>query len=390
MIDVYPRYAELLARRGGTLPTAADRARPPRAVHARRPARPAGLAQARLDRSVLPRRRRAGPRAGRKGRGFTEEDKAVLRDGRARAAEQGHSGIPRRRRRAARSSSRPRRSTTRSCRCCATRDIYLRTHPDSRMPRQPLRHPEDAAEQLERAVGLPRAAVRPPAGRALAVGRVGVRRDGAAGRRGRLHVDGDRRADPGAHARHHVRARRPAARSSSPSGSTRRTASDAGGAQRRVRVPRSRAVGSDRLHLRRLGRRRGGRRLRRAAGRGRAAATPSAPAGERRSSRSSWTARTPGSTSRAAAGRSSGRSTGRLSAHPELRTVTMAEACAEPRQRAGRHLSRLVDRRQLLHLDRPRRRPARLEPAGRRPRRARRARRGVDAGRRSRGRARKC
>ena len=33
-------------------------------------------------------------------------------------------------------------------------DIYLRTHPHSRMPREPFRHPEDAAEQLERAVAL--------------------------------------------------------------------------------------------------------------------------------------------------------------------------------------------------------------------------------------------
>src|SRR5439155_24991638 len=32
--------------------------------------------------------------------------------------------------------------------------IYLRTHPNSRMPRLPFRHPEDAAEQLERAVSL--------------------------------------------------------------------------------------------------------------------------------------------------------------------------------------------------------------------------------------------
>jgi len=33
-------------------------------------------------------------------------------------------------------------------------DIYLRTHPNSRMPRLPFRHPEDAAEQLERAAAL--------------------------------------------------------------------------------------------------------------------------------------------------------------------------------------------------------------------------------------------
>ena len=31
-------------------------------------------------------------------------------------------------------------------------DVYLRTHPQSRMPREPFRHPEDAAEQLSRAV----------------------------------------------------------------------------------------------------------------------------------------------------------------------------------------------------------------------------------------------
>ena len=33
-------------------------------------------------------------------------------------------------------------------------DAYLRTHPHSRMPREPFRHPEDAAEQLARAVAL--------------------------------------------------------------------------------------------------------------------------------------------------------------------------------------------------------------------------------------------
>ena len=42
----------------------------------------------------------------------------------------------------------------------------------------------------------------------------------------------------------------------------------------------------------------------------------------------------------------------------------MAEACAGARHGAGRHLPRLLDRRQLLHLDRPRRRPDGLEPAG--------------------------
>jgi alpha-amylase/alpha-mannosidase (GH57 family) len=31
-------------------------------------------------------------------------------------------------------------------------DVYLRSHPQSRMPREPFRHPEDAAEQLSRAI----------------------------------------------------------------------------------------------------------------------------------------------------------------------------------------------------------------------------------------------
>ena len=33
-------------------------------------------------------------------------------------------------------------------------DIYKRTHPESRMPRRPFRHPEDAVEQIARAVAL--------------------------------------------------------------------------------------------------------------------------------------------------------------------------------------------------------------------------------------------
>ena len=47
----------------------------------------------------------------------------------------------------------------------------------------------------------------------------------------------------------------------------------------------------------------------------------------------------------------------------------MSEAVRAARPRAADHLSRLVDRRELLHLDRPRRRPAGVEPAGRRARR---------------------
>ena len=86
-----------------------------------------------------------------KGRGFTEEDKATLRDGRARAAEQGHPRVPRR------------------GRARADRDLDVAVLPPdpaaavrhrrlpadaSRLARcraQRFAHPEDAAEQLERA-----------------------------------------------------------------------------------------------------------------------------------------------------------------------------------------------------------------------------------------------
>ena len=58
----------------------------------------------------------------------------------------------------------------------------------------------------------------------------------------------------------------------------------------------------------------------------------------------------------------------------------MAEACAAPRRELPAIFPGLVDQRELLHLDRPRRRPAGLEPAGRRAARAgRRGRRSTPA-----------
>ena len=80
-------------------------------------------------------------------------------------------------------------------------DVYLRTHPHSRMPRQRFRHPEDAAEQLRQGRRVPRAHVRRAAARAVAVGGVGIGCGGAAGARRGPAVDGDRRADPGAEPR---------------------------------------------------------------------------------------------------------------------------------------------------------------------------------------------
>ena len=58
----------------------------------------------------------------------------------------------------------------------------------------------------------------------------------------------------------------------------------------------------------------------------------------------------------------------------------MARGVRGAARRADRHLPGLLDRRQLLHLDRPRRRPPRLEPAGRGARRRSTTPPAVDAG----------
>ena len=369
MIDVYPRYAELLARRGASAaPADARRGRAP--LQRRRPARSAGLAEARLDRPVLSRRRRARPRARRQRRAASPRTTSGAARGRARAAERGDSRLPRRRPRADRSRSRRRRSITRSCRCCATRDIYKRTHPDSRDAAAAVHASGGCARAADARGGLSRAAVRPPAGRALAVGGVGVRRDGAAGRGGRLQLDGDRRADPGADARHRRSRATAAAMSISPSASTRPTSVAAGGARVACAVPRPRAVGPDRLHLRGLAGGGGGRRLRRTRSPKRGAAIASATGGGEAlipiilDGENAWEHFEGG-------GRPFLRALyRRLSDHPELRTVTMAEACRRRDARADRDLPGLLDRRELLHLDRPSRRPPRLEPAGRCARRA--------------------
>ena len=90
-------------------------------------------------------------------------------------------------------------------------EVYKRTHPESRClaggsctRRMPL-------EQLVTRRRLPRTAVWPPARRAVAIRRLGVGRHGAARRPGGLPVDGHRRADAGADAQDHVRPRRPRA-----------------------------------------------------------------------------------------------------------------------------------------------------------------------------------
>ena len=98
------------------------------------------------------------------------------------------------------------------------------------------------------------------------------------------------------------------------------------------------------------------------------------PAGKRRPSPSSSTARTPGSTSRAAAGHSCARSIGALVVAPRAphghddRGVRAARTTPLTGIFPGSWINA-----RLLHLDRPRRRPPGLEPAGRGAPGARRA-----------------
>ncbi|MBI3049311.1 MAG: hypothetical protein HYY76_13485 [Acidobacteria bacterium] len=88
-----------------------------------------------------------------KGRGFSEDDKAVLR---AVELELLRKVIPEYA--AAAASGQVELSTSPFYHpilplLCDT-DVYLRAHPHARMPREPFRRPEDAAEQLARAVAL--------------------------------------------------------------------------------------------------------------------------------------------------------------------------------------------------------------------------------------------
>jgi alpha-amylase/alpha-mannosidase (GH57 family) len=147
MIDPYPRYAELLAKRG----------------HGRRPQpslfSPAEIRDLQVWHKLVwldPFFLDGDPRARAlvaKGRDFTEDDKATLRQigydvlGRI---------IPEYRDAAARGqvelSTSPFYHPILPLLCDS--DVHLRAHPGSRMPRERFRHPEDAAEQLARAVDL--------------------------------------------------------------------------------------------------------------------------------------------------------------------------------------------------------------------------------------------
>lgn len=151
MIDAYPRYGELLARRGHS---PADRA------GWRSVARLFGADDFRdlqvwhklawIDPFYLDGDARIQALI-RKGSHFTEEDKAVLREVELELL---NKVIPEYREAAARGqvelSTSPFYHPILPLLCDT--NVYLLTHPHSSMPRQRFAHPEDAAEQLERAV----------------------------------------------------------------------------------------------------------------------------------------------------------------------------------------------------------------------------------------------
>src|SRR3954454_22211300 len=150
MIDAYPRYSELLARRGHSAATASERGD----AAARFPAEDLRDLQvwhklAWIDPEYLDRDERVRGLV-QKGRGFSEDDKALLR---AVELELLNRVIPEYRDAAARGqieiSASPFYHPILPLLCDS--DVYLRTHPDSRMPRQRFVHPEDAIDQLERA-----------------------------------------------------------------------------------------------------------------------------------------------------------------------------------------------------------------------------------------------
>ncbi|MSO45393.1 MAG: glycoside hydrolase [Acidobacteria bacterium] len=150
MIEAHPRYAELLARRGAGPQTPGDR----RAAARRFNAYDLRDLQvwhklAWIDPGYLEEDARVRSLVG-KGREFTEADKSLLGEVElellnrvipeyGEAARRGQIEI----------STSPFFHPVLPLLCDS--DVYLRTHPDSRMPRQRFQHPEDAAEQLERA-----------------------------------------------------------------------------------------------------------------------------------------------------------------------------------------------------------------------------------------------
>jgi alpha-amylase/alpha-mannosidase (GH57 family) len=152
MIDPFPRYAELLARRGSHAQGLS-----PRAVAAQFSTDDMRDLQiwhklVWIDALYFERDERIRTLVA-KGRGYTEDDKAVLRSVELEIL---RAVVPEYREAARRGqielSTSPFYHPILPLLCDT--DIYLRTHPQSRMPRDRFRRPEDAFEQLTRAVAL--------------------------------------------------------------------------------------------------------------------------------------------------------------------------------------------------------------------------------------------
>jgi alpha-amylase/alpha-mannosidase (GH57 family) len=150
MIGAHPRYAELLALRGGSLPTPADR----RAAAARFSRDDLRDLQVWHKLAWVDPLYQDGDRRVRqllaKGRDYSEDDKALLRRVELEIL---NKVIPEYREAADRLqieiSASPFYHPILPLLCDT--DIYLRTHPHSRMPRRRFARPGDAAEQLARA-----------------------------------------------------------------------------------------------------------------------------------------------------------------------------------------------------------------------------------------------
>jgi alpha-amylase/alpha-mannosidase (GH57 family) len=152
MIDPFPRYAELLARRGSH-----GRGLSPRALAAQFSTDDIRDLQVWhklvwVDAFYFERDERIRALAA-KGRGYSEDDKALLRSVELEIL---RAVVPEYREAARRGqvelSTSPFYHPILPLLCDS--DIYLRTHPQSRMPRERFRRPEDAFEQLTRAVAL--------------------------------------------------------------------------------------------------------------------------------------------------------------------------------------------------------------------------------------------
>ena len=110
-----------------------------------------------------------------RGRNFTLADQRRMGEKQREIIGQGAAGIPEAGRAPGRSRSRPRRTTTRSCRCSAIRNIAGVSHPGVPLPPR-FRYPQDARLQLAHGARVHPAELRRRAGRAVAVRRLGLGR----------------------------------------------------------------------------------------------------------------------------------------------------------------------------------------------------------------------